>query len=99
MYSVIHGGIDTQLRETSIKILSDLPFDGHAVGGSIGKNRSEMVDLLRHIMPMLTEQNKPIHLLGIGDTESIDSVISFGFDTFDSSYPTRAGRHGTLFTR
>lgn len=97
MYSVIHGGINKELRKESCKVLTALPFDGHAIGGSMGKNRAEMIEMLTHMMPYLPE-NKPNHLLGIGDLASIEPIIKLGIDTFDSSHPTRCARHGLLFT-
>lgn len=97
MYAVVHGGIDPELRKKSVETLSGLPFDGYAVGGSIGKNRDELVELLSHTMPRLPE-DKPNHLLGIGDLESLGRCIPHGVDTFDSSYPTRSARHGVLLT-
>jgi len=98
MYAVIHGGIDKDLRKKSCEFLSALPFDGFAIGGSIGKNRDEMVEMLTFLMPFVPE-DKPNHLLGIGDLASLDACIPLGIDTFDSSYPTRAARHGVLLTQ
>lgn len=97
MYGVIHGGIDPELRKASCAYLTDLPFDGYAIGGSIGKNKEEMHQLLSYTMPLLP-QDKPNHLLGIGDLPSIEQSVPLGIDTFDSSYPTRAARHAILFT-
>lgn len=97
LYSVIHGGIDLELRKRSISILRDLPFDGHAFGGSLGKNREELYRLLKESTPHLPRE-KPIHLLGIGDLPSIQNAIPLGIDSFDSAYPTKAARHGTLLT-
>jgi len=97
MYSVIHGGINKDLRTLSCNVLTQLPFDGHAIGGSLGKNRSEMIEMLTYTMPLLPP-DKPNHLLGIGDLESIEPCINLGIDTFDSSHPTRCARHGLLFT-
>lgn len=97
LYAVIHGGIDLTLRRQSCEYLTSLPFDGFAVGGSLGKNREEMLEMLSFTMPHLP-QDKPNHLLGIGDLSSIDQCIPLGIDTFDSSYPTRAARHGVLLT-
>ena len=96
MYAVIHGGIDQDLRKRSLEYLTSLPFDGFAVGGSLGKTREEMVELLNFVMPRLPE-DKPNHLLGIGDLLSLERTITLGIDTFDSSYPTRCARHGSLF--
>jgi len=97
MYAVIHGGIDAEMRKNSCKYLTNLPFDGFAIGGSVGKNKEEMHELLSFTMPQLPEE-KPNHLLGIGDLPSIDRSIPLGIDTFDSSYPTRAARHGVVLT-
>ncbi|MBA2369521.1 MAG: tRNA-guanosine(34) transglycosylase [Candidatus Protochlamydia sp.] len=97
MYAVIHGGIDPILRQESCSYLTSLPFDGFAVGGSMGKTKDEMHELLSFTMPLLPEE-KPNHLLGIGDLPSIDRSLPLGIDTFDSSYPTRAARHGILLT-
>lgn len=98
MYAVIHGGVDPELRRQSCSYLSNLPFDGYAVGGSVGKNKEEMVSMLREMMPRLPDE-KPNHLLGIGDLQSLEVLVPLGIDTFDSSYPTRAARHGFLLTR
>lgn len=97
MYAVIHGGINPELRKQSCDFLTKLPFDGFAIGGSVGKNKEEMHELLSFTMPLLPEE-KPNHLLGIGDLPSIGRSIPLGIDTFDSSYPTRAARHAILFT-
>ena len=97
MYAVIHGGINPELRKKSCDFLTPLPFDGFAIGGSLGKNRTEMVNMLEHMMPLLPIE-KPNHLLGIGDLDSIKPCIQLGIDTFDSSHPTRCARHGLLFT-
>jgi queuine tRNA-ribosyltransferase len=97
MYAVIHGGIDPELRKKSADYLTALPFDGFAIGGSLGKNRAEMIEMLTQLMPNLPK-DKPNHLLGIGDLPSIEECIKLGIDTFDSSHPTRCARHGLLFT-
>ena len=97
MYAVVHGGINEELRKKSAKYLSSLDFDGYAIGGSIGKNHQEMFDLLKYTVPALPEE-KPNHLLGIGDLKSIENCIKLGIDTMDSSHPTRCARHGLLFT-
>ena len=98
MFAVIHGGIDPELRRQSCQFLTKLAFDGFAIGGSVGKNRLEMVEMLQTMMPHLPEE-KPHHLLGIGDLDSLHACVPLGIDTFDSSYPTRAARHGLLLTQ
>jgi len=96
MYAVLHGGTNLELRQFSIDTLTKLPFDGYAIGGSLGRNRSEMFELLQYVMPRIP-QDKPNHVLGIADLESVQQLITFGVDTFDSAYPTRLGRHGNFF--
>ncbi len=98
MYGVIHGGINKDLRSLSCATLKDLPFDGFAIGGSVGKNKQELEELVAFTRPQLPDE-KPNHLLGIGDLPSLASLVPLGIDTFDSSYPTRAARHGLLFTK
>ncbi len=97
MYAVIHGGLDPALRKMSYEVLSNYPFDGFSIGGSLGKTKQEMVAMLMSLLPNLPKE-KPNHLLGIGDLPSLAQCIPLGLDTFDSSYPTRAARHGLLLT-
>ena len=98
MYGVVHGGTNLRLRTESVELLSSLPFDGYAIGGSLGRTRAEMFEMLAQVMP-LVPSGKPNHLLGIGDEESIRRCVALGVDTFDSSWPTRMGRHGSMLTR
>lgn len=98
MYGVIHGGISPELRKLSCATLTNLPFDGFAIGGSVGKSKEELFDLIAFTRPLLPDE-KPNHLLGIGDLPSMKELIPLGIDTFDSSYPTKAARHGFLFTK
>lgn len=98
MYAVVHGGVHKELRQASCEYLTKLPFDGFAIGGSMGKTKAEMLDMLSFTMPLIPA-DKPNHLLGIGDLESIDGCVPLGIDTFDSSYPTRAARHGILLSK
>ncbi len=63
----------------------------------MGKTQDEMHRMLSFTLPLLPEE-KPNHLLGIGDLTSIIRSIPLGIDTFDSSYPTRSARHGILLT-
>lgn len=98
MYAVVHGGINPEFRKLSCSYLGQLPFDGYAIGGSLGKTHQEMFDMLDYVVPALPD-NKPNHLLGIGDLTSIEQCVQLGIDTFDSSHPTRCARHGLLFTK
>ena len=103
MYCVVHGGIDRELRTKSIDYLTSLPFDGYAIGGSLGNGRQELKELLEWMMPLFdvgeNRKSKPRHLLGIADEESIRNAVVHGIDTLDSCYPTRIARHGSVMTR
>lgn len=98
MYAVIHGGTNQELRGLSVDYLSSLPFDGYAIGGSLGKDREEMLELLRWLLPRLPK-DKPNHLLGIADISSVQAVVPLGVDTMDACHPTRIARHGTLLSK
>lgn len=98
LYAVVHGGVDRDLRKKSCEYLSSLPFEGYAIGGSIGKDRQEMLGLMKDVLPWLDE-SRPNHLLGVGDLPSIEGIVPLGVDTFDSSHPTKCARHGLLFTK
>jgi len=77
-------------------------FDSYAIGGSLGKSSEELMKLLEWMMPMFEEgdrKGKNRHLLGIADESSILGAARFGLDTFDSCYPTRVARNGTLVAR
>lgn len=96
IYGVVHGGLDKQLRQKSCQLLTEMGFDGYAIGGSLGKQRSDLFDVLGYCQPSLpTECAK--HLLGIADIPSICEGVKYGIDTFDSCYPTRAARHSVVF--
>ena len=97
MYGIIHGGTSRELRQASVEYLTSLPFDGYAIGGSLGKDRRDMLELLKFVVPLLPE-DKPNHILGIADPQSVAGAVPFGCDTFDSCFPTRVARHGTLLT-
>lgn len=96
IYAVIHGGIDQQLRQQSCKTLSSLDFDGFAIGGSLGKTKQDLFQVLSYCQPQLPTTSAK-HLLGIADIPSINEGVKYGIDTFDSCYPTRAARHSVVF--
>jgi queuine tRNA-ribosyltransferase len=97
MYGVLHGGTDRALRAESAAFLRERGFDGTAIGGSLGADRAEMLALIADICSQLPEE-RPVHLLGIADERSVVDAAPFGIDTFDSCWPTRVARHGTILT-
>jgi queuine tRNA-ribosyltransferase len=98
LYGIIQGGLFKDLREESAKFISNLPFDGICIGGvAVGEGKKEMRDAVDWTLPFLPEE-KPRHLLGIGEVDDIFAAIERGMDTFDCVIPTRFGRYGIVFT-
>ncbi|OGH20584.1 MAG: tRNA guanosine(34) transglycosylase Tgt [Candidatus Levybacteria bacterium RIFCSPHIGHO2_02_FULL_37_13] len=97
IYGIIQGGVYKDLRRESAKFISALPFEGIAIGGvSVGESKKQMRDALDWVVPFLPEE-KPLHLLGIGQIDDIFDSIEKGMDTFDCVIPTRMGRYGMVF--
>ncbi|WP_319759227.1 tRNA guanosine(34) transglycosylase Tgt [Maridesulfovibrio sp.] len=98
MFGIVQGGFHKDLREISLEQLSEIPFEGYAIGGlSVGEPIPDMYDILQHIGPKLPE-NKPRYLMGVGTPLDILEGIANGVDMFDCVLPTRNARNGTLFT-
>lgn len=97
LYGIVQGGIYKDLREESAKFISNLDFNGIAIGGvAVGESKKEMRDALEWTVPFLPE-SKPRHLLGIGEIDDIFDAVEWGMDTFDCVIPTRFGRYGIAF--
>lgn len=98
LYGSIQGSIYKDLRQESAKYISNMNFDGIAIGGvSVGESKKEMVNVLEWVTPLLPP-NKPRHLLGVGEIDDIFALVERGIDTFDCVQPTRLARMGHLYT-
>lgn len=95
LYGVVQGGRYTDLRKESARVLGDMDFDGYGIGGSFTKD--DLGDALASVNDTLPE-DKPRHLLGIGEPEDIEAGVHMGCDTFDCVMPTRIGRTGMIYT-
>ena len=96
LYGVIQGGKYQDLREEAARTIGAMDFDGFGIGGSFGKDDiSTAVKWVNSILP----EDKPKHLLGIGEPIDFFYGIEAGVDTFDCVSPTRLGRNGTLYTK
>lgn len=96
LYRVIQGSVFEDLRKQSAKYISSLDFSGIAIGGaSVGESKEEMCNVLKWVLPELPE-NKPRHLLGVGEIDDVFTLIENGIDTFDCVQPTRLARMGRL---
>jgi queuine/archaeosine tRNA-ribosyltransferase len=97
MFGIVQGGEYEDLRKESAKFINSLPFFGFGIGGSLGKSKKDIIKVLKWTIPLLDE-NKPKHLLGIGEIDDIFNSIEQGIDLFDCVIPTRWARHGAGFT-
>ena len=96
LFGIVQGGRDESLRKKSAKIISSMDFDGFGIGGSFAKEDiSTAVQWVNEILP----EEKPRHLLGIGEPEDLFMGIENGVDLFDCVLPTRLGRNGTIYTK
>ncbi|MBV9600788.1 MAG: tRNA guanosine(34) transglycosylase Tgt [Chloroflexi bacterium] len=97
LYGIVQGGAFDELRSASARFIGSLPFDGAAIGGSLGRSKADMHAVLDWSFAQLPEA-WPRHLLGIGEPEDLFSCVARGVDQFDCVAPTRLGRHGQLYT-
>lgn len=98
LFGIVQGGMYPDLRETSLKALNRIGFDGYALGGlSVGEPKEEMLSTLSHIAPQMPA-DKPRYLMGVGTPEDIVQAVAVGIDMFDCVMPTRNARNGHLFT-
>jgi queuine tRNA-ribosyltransferase len=97
LYGIVQGGAFEELREASADFIGRLPFEGVAIGGSLGKSKADMHAVLDWSTPHLPIE-WPRHLLGIGEPEDLFACVERGVDQFDCVAPTRLGRHGQLYT-
>lgn len=99
LFGIVQGGMFTGLRDESLASLTDIGFEGYAIGGlSVGEPKEEMLRILDHVAPRLP-QNKPRYLMGVGTPEDLVEGVAAGIDLFDCVMPTRNARNGWLFTR
>jgi len=94
LYGVTHGGVFQDLREKSAKFVND-NFEAIALGGA-HKNKQNMQEIVEWTIAKVSE-NKPRHMLGIGEVDDLFELIERGIDTFDCVVPTRLGRTGSFF--
>ncbi|MGE5139367.1 MAG: tRNA-guanine transglycosylase, partial [Rudaea sp.] len=95
LFGIVQGGAFQDLRADSAAFLSTLPFDGIAIGGSLGRSKADMHTILDWTISMLQE-DKPRHLLGIGELEDIVECVERGIDLFDCAAPSRWARNGSF---
>lgn len=93
LYGIVQGAHYQDLREKAMQDTTSLPYFGTAVGGSFGKSKDDLYNIIKWCAPF-HKPERPVHLLGVGDIADIFVGIKYGIDTFDCVQPTRLGRHG-----
>jgi queuine tRNA-ribosyltransferase len=96
VFGIVQGGVEDDLRRESSAAVAASACDGIAVGGSLGRDASQMHEVVSWTTAELERlaPDRPRHLLGIGDIEGLIGGVELGIDTFDCAIPTRLGRHG-----
>ncbi len=98
LFGIIQGGLNQDLRVESLQKLTDIGFDGYAVGGlAVGETQDEMFETLKNITKFMPLE-KPRYLMGAGTPSDILGAVNEGIDMFDCVMPTRSGRTGLAFT-
>jgi queuine tRNA-ribosyltransferase len=99
LFGIVQGGMYETLRDESLEGLTQIGFDGYAIGGlSVGEPKEDMQRILSHTAPKLPT-HRPRYLMGVGRPEDIVYSVQQGIDMFDCVMPTRNARNGWLFTR
>ena len=94
IFGVVQGGLEEDLRRESARVLGAMDFDGFGIGGCFSKR--DMEQSLEWVNTELPEE-KPRHLMGIGEPEDIKLGVMRGCDIFDCVQPARLARTGTVY--
>ena len=98
LFGIVQGGMYRDLRRESAERLVGMDFDGYAIGGlSVGEPRALTLEMIAEVLPLLPA-DKPRYVMGVGYPEEIEQYARMGVEMMDCVLPTRAARHGLLFT-
>jgi queuine tRNA-ribosyltransferase len=98
LFGIVQGGMYADLRRESAERLLELDFPGYAIGGlSVGEPRELTLEIIANTLPFLPK-DKPRYVMGVGYPDEIAEYAAMGVDMMDCVLPTRAARHGLLFT-
>jgi queuine tRNA-ribosyltransferase len=98
LFGIVQGGMYSDLRRESAERLLELDFPGYAIGGlSVGEPRELTREIIANTLPLLPK-DKPRYVMGVGYPDEIAEYAAMGVDMMDCVLPTRAARHGLLFT-
>jgi queuine tRNA-ribosyltransferase len=97
LFGIVQGGMYESLRDESLAALSEMNFDGYAIGGlSVGEPKEDRARILSHTAHKMPA-SKPRYLMGVGKPQDIVEAVRRGIDMFDCVMPTRNARNGHLF--
>jgi queuine tRNA-ribosyltransferase len=98
LFGIVQGGMYADLRRESAERTVELDFPGYAIGGlSVGESRAKTMEMISAVLEILPK-DKPRYVMGVGYPEEIVQYAAMGVDMMDCVLPTRAARHGLLFT-
>jgi len=98
LFGIVQGGMYPDLRRQCAERLVEMEFDGYAIGGlSVGEPRELTLEMISEVLPLLP-RDKPRYVMGVGYPDEIELYAKLGVDMMDCVLPTRAARHGLLFT-
>jgi queuine tRNA-ribosyltransferase len=98
LFGIVQGGMFADLRRESAERLVEMEFDGYAIGGlSVGEPRELTMEMIAEVLTILPA-GKPRYVMGVGYPDEIEQYARMGVDMMDCVLPTRAARHGLLFT-
>ena len=98
LFGIQQGALDEDLRRISAQKLTEIGFDGYAVGGlAVGEGQEAMFATL-DFAPNQLPQDRPRYLMGVGKPDDLVGAVERGIDMFDCVLPTRSGRNGQAFT-
>lgn len=98
LFGIVQGGVSRELREESVAALTQIGFEGYAIGGlAVGEGQEAMFATLDYTAPALPA-DRPRYLMGVGTPADIVGAVARGVDMFDCVMPTRAGRTARAFT-
>jgi queuine tRNA-ribosyltransferase len=98
LFGIVQGGMFADLRRESAERTVEIGFPGYAIGGlSVGEPRDKTWEMVKETIPLLPA-DKPRYVMGVGTPEEIVEYVRLGVDMMDCVMPTRAARHGLLFT-
>jgi queuine tRNA-ribosyltransferase len=99
LFGIVQGGAVKALRVASARELAAMDFPGYAIGGlAVGEPQAVMLDMIETVAPDMPT-DKPRYLMGVGTPDDLMQSVARGVDMFDCVMPTRAGRHGMVFSR